>query len=83
MAYFDVNDPVRNQLAERFETSGLGPTISVDPVTGETLLGVKRNPTARDYQKAYENYIRKGGEQITPPQGMSSNRLMQHSLFKG
>ena len=83
MAYFDVNDPVRQQLAERFEMSGLGPTITLDPITGETLLGTKRNPTARDYQKAYERYIQKGGEQLSTPQGMSSNRLMQHALFKG
>lgn len=82
MAYFDENDPVRKQLEERFTNTGLGPTISVDPVTGETSLGVKKNPTARDWQKAYEGYIRKGGSPLTSSDDSSATRLGQHPINK-
>ena len=42
MAYFDENDKVLNQLKERFGETSLGPTITIDPVTGETILGAKK-----------------------------------------
>lgn len=83
MAYFDENDPIRKQLAERFETTGLGPTITVDTTTGETSLGSKKNPTARDWQKAYEGYIGKGGSFLTTSSSSSATRMYQHPLFKG
>ena len=41
MAYFDVDDPVREKLQELYESSGKGTTISIDSVTGETILGAK------------------------------------------
>ena len=82
MAYFDEDDPIRTQLADKFNTSGLGPTITVDSVTGETSLGAKKNPTARDWQKAYEGYIGKGGSPLTPT-GMAATKMYQHPIFQG
>ncbi len=83
MAYFDVDDPIRKQLAEKYESSGKGPTITVDAVTGETSLGAKKNPTAKDWRDSYENYMRQGGSPLTAPAGMSATRMYQHAVFKG
>ena len=83
MAYFDVDDPIRKQLAEKYESSGKGPTITVDAVTGETSLGAKKNPTAKDWRDSYENYMRQGGSPLTAPTGMSATRMYQHPVFKG
>jgi len=83
MAYFDVDDPIRKQLAEKYESSGKGPTITVDAVTGETSLGAKKNPTAKDWRDSYENYMKQGGSPLTAPAGTSATRMYQHAIFKG
>ncbi len=83
MAYFDGNDKVLNQFKDRLGETSLGPTITIDPVTGEIILGGKKNPKKRDWQKAYESYVSKGGDTLSTPAGMSATRMYQHPLFKG
>ena len=83
MAYFDVDDPVREKLQELYESSGKGTTISIDSVTGETILGAKKNPTAADWRKSYQEYIANDGPLMSAPKGMSNTRFYQHSLFEG
>jgi len=83
MASFDLDDPVREALSEAYSASGLGPTVTIDEVTGVTSLGTKKNPTVKDWRDSYKNYINGGGSAISAPDKMSTSKFYSHSLFDG
>lgn len=83
MASFDLDDPVREALSEAYSASGLGPTVTIDEVTGVTSLGTKKNPTVKDWRDSYKNYINGGGSAISAPDKMSTSKFYSHSLFEG
>mgnify|MGYP003650877963 CR=1 FL=1 len=83
MASFDLSDPVREALAEAYSASGLGPTVTIDEITGVTSLGTKKNPTVKDWRDSYKNYINGGGSAISAPDKMSTSKFYSHSLFDG
>ena len=78
MASFDLSDPVREALAEAYSASGLGPTVTIDEVTGVTSLGTKKNPTVKDWRDSYKNYVNAGGSPISAPDKMSTSKFYSH-----